>query len=239
MRKDDMGFGGLVIFQEADRFCYGVDAVILADFAARIRSDASSAADLGAGNGAVSLILSHKMEKAGIKAIEIQKEMAALAQKSVEANGLEERIEVIEADVRDIVHDENYRECVDVAVCNPPYIPEKECLISPNPGKAIARHEIKGKLKDFLEAAFYMLKDKGDLFMIHRPSRLVDIISYARDTGLEAKTLRPVAAEKDEDSNLVLIHFRKGAGKELKLMRPLYIYENGRYTDELLSIYER
>lgn len=235
-RIDQMGFGKLCLIQDSDEFCYGVDAVILADFAAKTAKKKRAICDLGTGTGAIPLILSHKTEAERLTGIEVQKNSYELALRNVEMNGLSKRVEIMNLNVKDIKE----RDCYDVVTCNPPYAEGGKALLSSLDAKAIARHEILGDLKDFMNAAARLLKDRGELFMVHRPSRLVDIMCIGRELRLEPKTLRMVCPREGEAANIVLVHFIKGAGRELKVLPDLYVYgENGTYSDEIQSIYER
>lgn len=241
-RVDNIGFGNLRLVQQPEDFCYGVDAVLLGDFAAERLADGSTVLDLGTGNGILPLLLSHKARPSRIYGLDIQEEAAALAQRNAEENGLSELIEILQGDVRDLGKTlrQDLAGRLDAVVTNPPYVRRQSGLHGDNPARTIARHEIHGSLEDFFAASARMLKGKGSLFMVHRPSRLADLMAAARANGLEPKTLRMVAPEEGSAPNLVLIHFIKGGRRELVLLPTLCIYGPGRaYTPEILRIYEK
>lgn len=236
-RIDDMGFGGLRILQDPESFCYGVDAVLLADFAARRK--ARAIADLGTGNGAIPLILSAKLPEAKLTGLEIQERAYDLACRSAALNSLESRIRLVHGDVKeaaDLLGAGRY----DAVTANPPYVPRGRGLSASGPGHALARHEHAATLEDFLSAAAILLRPKGFLYMIHRPARLADLVTQARIRGLEPKELRLVAPAPGRPPNLLLAAFSKGGGNELRFQDTLYIRDNaGAYTREIETIYGR
>lgn len=239
-RIENIGFGELKLIQEPDRFCYGIDAVILADFACSICLDFDCAVDLGTGNGIIPLILSHKNKVATITGIDVQRASIELAKRSCILNGLEARLTFIEADVTEELRGRYVADEADIVTCNPPYFPKGGAIPNKNSAKFIARHETTASVEDFIKAAALILKDHGHFFMVHRPSRLADIFYYCRLYGLEPKNMRLVVPRQTEAPNIVLIHCIKGGGKELKVMNELAVYdENGNYTDEIQRIYGR
>ena len=249
-RIENTGFGNIKLIQDPDQFCYGVDAVILADFANSLCPDFTSAVDLGTGNGIIPLILSHKNSTAHITGVEVQPDSADMAKRSCEMNGLTDRITIAVGDVLDIYEDmmsgslgtclELKKGSADMVTCNPPYFTKGGAIPSSSRAKFIARHETTAQVEDFIKAAAAFLKRKGHFFMVHRPSRLADIFYYSRKHGLEPKDLRMVVPKPGEAPNIVLIHCIKGGGKELNVMKELAVYgEDGRYSDEIEKIYER
>lgn len=246
-RVDETGFGELRLIQKPDEFCYGVDAVILADFAAKAsgsgrlqqRND-TAAADLGTGTGIIPLILTHKTLWKKITGIEVQKNSFDRACRNAAMNKLEERLEFVNGDVKDYASEwgRNLRESFDVVTTNPPYTESCGGMKSHNTAKAIARHETTAGLEDFMSCASWLLKPKGELFMVHRPSRLVDICCLGRKYKLEPKELRFVSPDISSPPNIILVHFVKGGGRQLTLLDPLAVYgDDGSYTDELCSCY--
>lgn len=234
-RIDCIGFSDLKLIQKPKDFCYGVDAVVLADFAAR--KQARSIVDLGTGTGIIPLILSHKTEAETIYGIEYQQESFERALRNARLNGLTDRVRFIHADVSEF---DGLQGWADAVTANPPYMPDNGGLTNSSEAKAIARHEIRGQLEDFIRCARNLLKERGDFYMIHRPFRLVDIFSLCRQYRLEPKEMRLIAPQKGEVPNLVLLHCVKNGGRELKLLKELYVYqENGAYTEEIERIYER
>ncbi|MEY8369522.1 tRNA1(Val) (adenine(37)-N6)-methyltransferase [Anaerovoracaceae bacterium 42-11] len=241
LRLDRTGFGDLEIFQRPEEFCYGVDAVLLADFAAggaARRKQACRMMDLGTGTGIVPLILSHKTQAAYIAGMEVQEGAWQLAEKNRLHNGLESRLEFFHRDVKDF--DKAQSGTFDVVTTNPPYT-EGSCGIeSSNRAKAIARHETTASLDDFVRTAAALLKDKGDFYMVHRPGRLVDICESCRKHGLEPKEMRFVSGKPLEKPNIILVHCVKHGNRELRFLHPLYVHnEDGSYSEEVLKIYEK
>lgn len=237
---ENIGFGDLKLIQDTDGFRYGIDAVILADFAVSMRPDFGTAVDLGTGNGIIPFILCHKNEKAKIIGIELQESALKLAGRSCAMNSLESRVRFVCGDVSCLDEDIWAGEDVDVVVCNPPYFARGGGLLPENEKRFIARHETTADVGDFIKAAADILRGKGDFFMVHRPSRLVDIFCSCRKYGLEPKDMRYVVPRKGEVPNIVLIHCVAGGGRELKMMKELCVYEaDGRYTEEIMRIYER
>ncbi len=254
IRTDDIGFGGLKILQDPDDFCYGIDAVLLADTAAkaiRARYPASQdrgkgtaqsriirAADLGTGNGIVPLILSHKIPGSVITGFEMEIRRAELACRSTEKNGLSERISVINSDILDIGSE--YDGKYDIVTMNPPYVKRGSGLRNTDPAKMSARHETTAGIGEFLQTAYRLLKSKGEAVLVHRPSRLADIIYEARRCRLEPKELRMVVPSKGGKANICLVLFSKDGGPQLDILPQLAVRnEDGTYTDEIESIYER
>lgn len=234
-RIDNIGFSDLQLIQKPEEFCYGVDAVILADFASRKR--VKHAVDLGTGTGIVPLIMSHKTNAEKLYGIEYQNDSYDRAKRNIALNGLEDRLDFINANVRDF---EGLDEWADVVTTNPPYMIHNGALINDNDAKAIARHEVAGTLEDFIKCASRILKNKGDFYMVHRPGRLVDIFSTCRKYRMEPKEIRLVSPMQGKPANIVLVHCIKNGGAELKILPELYVYkDNGVYSDEIQQIYER
>lgn len=228
---------GYRIIQKRDAFRYGVDAVLLADFADI--KHRHTVVDLGTGTGIIPILIYAKKKPAMITAVEIQKEIAEMAERSIRMNGLEGSIKVECMDLKDapaLLGKAKY----DCVVTNPPYV-KKECGINnPSESKAIARFEIMCSLEDVLTAARELLKPGGKLFMVHRTDRLADIIYEMRNKGIEPKRIRFVHPSTGKRPNLLLIEGARGGNKELKFMDPLYIYDDeGEYTEEIHRIYGR
>lgn len=239
-RIEDIGFGGLKLIQESESFCYGIDAVILADFAYRICSGFRTAADLGTGNGIIPFILSCKNEAAHFIGIELQEDAIELARRSCRLNRLESRIEFVQSDVAELTPEAVGKREIDIVTCNPPYFPKGGGIPSSSSSRFIARHETVASVDDFVKAAAVLLNGKGHFFMVHRPSRLVDIFCSCRRHALEPKDVRFVVPRAGELPNIVLIHCTAGGGRELHMMKELCVYgQDGKYTDEIMKIYER
>ena len=186
-RIDDLEYKGLKIIQNTDGFCFGIDAVLLSDFAKEIRNN-SEVLDLGTGTGILSILLSEKTKLKKIYGIEIQNEVANMAKKSVLLNDLENKIEIINKDIKEI---ENIFEknSIDSIVTNPPYKKLDTGKINEKENKFISRHEVTANLEDFVKVSFNLLKDKGSLYMVHRPERLAEIIYILKKNKLEPKKI--------------------------------------------------
>lgn len=242
-RLDSIGFGSLRLIQRPDEFCYGVDAVILADFAARGFSRKSAlkrAMDLGMGTGIIPLILSHKTRASEILGIEVQQDSYERACRNIELNGLTDRLTAIHGDVANADFGA-MAGSFDLVTSNPPYMTGSCGLINKIDAKTIARHETTGTLEDFIRAAKVLLRDRGEFCMVHRPSRMVDIFAHCRKYRLEPKEIRLVSPRAGTEPNIMLVRCVKNGGAELKILPPLYVYrEDGSgYSKEIELIYER
>ena len=234
-RIDDLQINDLKIIQNKEWFCFGIDSVLLSGFASEIHKN-SKILDLGTGTGILALLLSAKVENSKITGIEVQENVAEMARRSVALNGLEDRIEVLTINVKNLKNDMQF----DAVVTNPPYKKEGTGLTNENNVKLISRHEIKGNLEDFIKASSMELKDKGSMYMVNRPERLVDIFEYCRNYKLEPKEMQMVYSKVNSKPSLVLVKATKNANRYLKVREPLYIYkEDGEYTDEVLKIYNK
>lgn len=228
---------GYKIIQKTHSFRYGVDAVLLADFA-NIKKE-HSVIDLGTGTGIIPILIYARKKPSEITAVEIQQDMAEMAERSIKLNGLEDSIKVLCMDLKDtpVILGKAKYDCV---VTNPPYV-KKECGINnPSETKAIARFEVMCTLEELLKTAKELLKPGGKLYMVHRTDRLADIIFEMRNNGIEPKRIRFVHPSIGKRPNLLLIEGARGGNKELKFMDPLYIHdEKGNYTEEIYKIYGR
>ena len=238
-RIENIGFGNLKLVQNPEEFCYGVDAVLLADFAYSFCGDFSFAVDLGTGTGVIPFILSHKNKSAEFLGVELQESSVRMARKGCSLNSLDSRIRFIQADVAQLDGGVCARN-VDVVTCNPPYFKRGGGIPSGNASRFMARHETVASIEDFVKAAAMLLNGKGHFFLVHRPSRLVDIFCSCRKHRLEPKDIRYVVPKRGEIPNIVLLHCVAGGGRELKTMRELCVYEpDGSYSEEIQRIYER
>ena len=237
-RIDDLEYKGLKIIQKNKGFCFGIDAVLLSDYAKEIKNN-SKVLDLGTGTGILSILLTGKTNLSKIYGIELQKDIADMARRSVVLNELQNKIEILNIDINDL---ENKFEInsFDAIVTNPPYKNENTGKINDNEYKYISRHETTANLSDFIKISFRMLKDKGSLYMVHRPERLADIIYELRANKLEPKNIRFVYSNINKEPKLVLIKAVKNANSFLKVDKPLFVYdEKGNYTEEILKIYNK
>lgn len=247
-RMDRIGFGDLRLIQKPEDFCYGVDAVLLSHFAAthggqknycKIKS--KRAIDLGTGTGIIPLILSHKTDIREIFGLEIQQESYHRALRNISLNDAEKRIKILHGDVTDIenVLSKDFMESFDMVTTNPPYILKNGAIKNEKIEKMIARHETTGLMDDFVRTASMLLKPKGDFYMVHRPSRLIDISVSCRIHKLEPKKICFVSPRRGEVPNIILLHCVKFGNPELKYMKNLNIYEGTEYSKEIKEIYER
>jgi len=233
-RIDDLQLKGLKLIQDTNGFCFGIDAVLLANFA-KIKRGAN-VADLGTGTGIIPILIAGKSEAKKIVGVEIQEEVYEMATRSIKLNKLEDRVQIVNADIKTIdkeleVH--GYH----VVTSNPPYM-HMDGIKNPNDKKAISRHEVKCNLEDVIRSASRLTMPKGKFFMIHRPTRLVDIITLGRKYKLEPKQLQFIHPRANKAPNLVLVEFVKDGRPELKILDPLYVYgEDGNYTEELRAVY--
>jgi len=237
-RIDDLEYKDLKIIQNKDGFCFGIDSVLLSDFAKDIRNNAK-VIDLGTGTGILPILLCGKTNLSKIYGIEIQKDVAEMATRSVKLNKLENKIEIINTNIKEIdnILEKNKFEAI---VTNPPYKKINSGIINENEKKLISRHEITASLEDFIKIGFKMLKDKGAFYMVHRPERLVDIISLLRQNKLEPKVIRMVYSNEESKSVLVLIKAVKNGKEFLNFEKPLFVYDKqGNYTEEILKIYNK
>ena len=237
-RIDDLQYKELKIIQNKNWFCFGMDSVLLSDFAKNIKKD-SLVLDLGTGNGILGLLLCAKTNLKKIIGVEIQKEVSMLAEKNIKYNNLENKFEILNEDLRKIpqIYSDN---SFDVIVTNPPYMKTGSGAKNESEAKMIARHEIKCNIEDVIKVSYKLLKDKGEFYMVHRANRICDILFSMRKIKIEPKIIRFVQPGPDKEPNLVLIKGIKNAGEFLKVERNLIIYkENGEYTEEVLKIYNK
>ncbi|MBP2656572.1 MAG: hypothetical protein H6Q73_4141 [Firmicutes bacterium] len=233
-RLDDLLIGDLKIIQHEKEFCFSLDAVLLAHFAT-VRPG-WAIADLGAGTGVLGLLLAAR--GAGqVTGVEINSYMAQMAKRTIELNGLSERLQIVCADVREIktVLNAGAR---DLVVANPPYRPSGGGFISSNDHVAAARHELLGSLKDFVAAASYLVKFRGRFAMVHLPERMAEIIQTMMSYGLEPKRLRLVYPSIERKPRFLLVEGVRGAKPGLDVLPPLFVYgSDGKYSKEINDYY--
>jgi len=235
-RLDDLQCKGLKIIQDTRGFCFGVDAVLLANFTEVKKGN--SVIDLGTGTGIIPILIAGKTEASHIVGIEIQEHMAEMASRSILLNGIQEKVKIFHEDIKNCIKLFG-PSSFDVVTTNPPYMNCGGGLINPNDFKAISRHEIKCTLEDVIQISSKILKPGGKFNMVHRPERLVDIIYLMRLYKLEPKRIRFVHPSPYKKANLVLIEGAKNGNPQLKMMPPLYVYnEHGEYSEEIHKIYK-
>ena len=233
-RIDDLQRNGRVIIQNPARFCFGIDAVLLSSFAHVKRGE--TVIDLGSGNGILPILLEAKNDGKSFTGLEIQPENVDMARRSVRINGTE-KISFIEGDIKEASKIFG-RGRTDVVVSNPPYMKAGSGVKNTTDAKMIARHEILVSLDDLVRETSALLKDGGRCYYVHRPFRLVDIFSKMRENKVEPKRLRLVYPQIDKEPVLALIEGRKNGGDELKVEKPLVLYNSdGTYSDEMRENY--
>lgn len=234
-RIDDLHRNGYRIIQQARGFCFGMDAVLLSGFAA-VRSG-ERALDLGTGTGIIPILLKAKTEGEHFTALEIQPEVADMARRSVALNGLEENISVVTGDIKEASQIFGAAS-FDVVTVNPPYMNDRHGLKNPALPKAIARHEVLCTLEDVVREGAKVLKSGGRMYMVHRPHRLIEIVTAMTKYRLEPKRMKLVHPFVDKDANMVLIEAVRGGKSMIKVEKPLIVYkEPGVYTDEIYDLY--
>lgn len=234
-RIDDLHRNNYKIIQNTEKFCFGMDAVLLSGFT-RVLLD-ETVLDMGTGTGIIPILLEAKTPGKRFYGLEIQKESADMARRSVILNKLEDKIDIIEGDIKEASMLFG-RSSFDVVTCNPPYMNHNHGITNSDSSKAIARHEILCTLEDVIREASRVLKPKGRLYMVHRPFRLVDIINTCSKYKLEAKRMRFVYPYVDKEPNMVLVECIKGGGRNLIACPPLIVYKKpGVYTEEIIEIY--
>ena len=234
-RVDDLQRNGYRIIQRTDGFCFGMDAVLLSGFAMVKKGE--RALDLGTGTGIIPILLEAKTEGEHFSALEIQREVADMARRSVSLNGLEEKIQIVEGDIREASQIFGAAS-FDVVTSNPPYMNDAHGLKNPDLPKAIARHEVLCTLDDVVREASRVMKTGGRFYMVHRPHRLAEIITVLRGYKLEPKRMKMVHPFADRDANMVLIEAVKGGGVFLKMEAPVIVFkEPGVYADEIRDVY--
>lgn len=233
-RVDDLQNGYYVI-QNPQKFCFGMDAVLLSGFA-KIKKD-ERVLDMGTGTGIIPVLLKAKTPGEHFTGLEIQEECAEMAQRSVAYNNLEQDIDIVCGDIKEAA--EIFEAASFHAVTsNPPYMIGQHGLQNPYMAKAIARHEILCTLEDVVSQAAKVLKDRGRFYMVHRPFRLVEIFQVLTRYKLEPKRMQLVYPFKDREPNMVLIEALKGGNSRITVEKPLIVYEKpGVYTEEILKIY--
>lgn len=234
-RLDELHRKGYKLIQDPNRFCFGMDAVLLSDFALVKKNE--RALDLGTGTGIIPILLEAKNEGAHYTGLEIQQESADMAQRSILYNGLESKIDIVSGDIKDaskIFGASSF----DVITTNPPYMIGNHGISCEQEAMAIARHEVMCTLEDILRESRKVLKPRGRFYMVHRPFRLAEIFSKMVAYKIEPKRMRLVYPYKDKEPNMVLIEGLADGNSRLKVEKPLIVYESrGKYTQDIIDIY--
>ncbi len=237
-RIDDLQFENLKIIQNTDGFCFGVDSVLLTEFARDIRKN-SKIADLGTGTGILGILLSKKVLPSEIVGVELQKEVAEMADRSIKLNNLENVFTIINDDVKSVGNLKEYKKYFDVVVTNPPYKKLGTGINTENEKQQISRYESTATLDNWISSASKILKDNGSFYMVYRTDRLTELIEILRKNKLEVKRMRFVYSKVDSQSNLLMLKAVRNANTFMKVEKPLIIYnKDGSYTDEIMNIYK-
>lgn len=234
-RLDELQRNGYRIIQNTEKFCFGMDAVLLSGFA-QVKPG-GVVLDLGTGTGIIPILMEAKTPAAHLTGLEIQEESADMARRSVELNGLSDKISIVTGDIKEA--DRIFKSAsFDVITSNPPYMIGEHGLQNPDAPKAIARHEVLCTLEDVVGQAAKLLKPGGHFFMVHRPFRLAEIICTMTKYKLEPKRMQLVYPFVDKEPNMVLIEGVRGGKSRMTVEKPLIIYEKpGVYMPEIYDIY--
>lgn len=235
-RIDQLYSQNIKIIQSEDVFSFSLDAVLLANFVKINRSNKNQIVDLCAGNGAVGLFVSNKT-KAKITEVEIQPELADMAKRSINLNGLENQIDVINDDLND-VNKYISKDSIDIVMVNPPYFPDHfDSKKNPNQHLAIARHEIKTNLHQVVKKSSDLLKTGGKLYLVYRPDRLYELMDELNSNRLAIKHLQFIYPKKNTRANMVLVSaIKDGKNNGLIVDSPIIVYDNEEYTDYMKEI---
>ncbi len=234
-RIDDLERNNFKIIQNPARFCFGMDAVLLSGFA--FVREGERAIDLGTGNGIIPILLAAKTPGEHFTGLEIQHDNVEMAQRSVLLNGIGDRVEIIEGDIKTASATFG-KASFEVVTSNPPYMLGNHGLVNPDSAKAIARHEIMCTLEDVVREASLLLKPQGRFYLVHRPFRLAEIIVCLKEHKLEPKRMKMVHPFIDKEPNMVLIEAVRGGKPRMTVEAPLIVYkEEGVYNDEIYDIY--
>ena len=234
-RVDDLQRNGYGIIQDPGRFCFGMDAVLLSGFA-KVK-EGETVVDLGTGTGIIPILLEAKTAGAHFTGLEIQPESADMARRSVEYNGIGDRVSIVTGDIKEASRIFGAAS-VDVVTTNPPYMIGQHGMVNDADAKTIARHEVLCTLDDILRESARLLKPQGRFYMVHRPFRLVEIFCLMHDYGIEPKRMKMVHPFVDKEPNMVLIEGLRGGNARLTVEKPVIVFrEPGIYTEEITEVY--
>ena len=234
-RIDELNRNGYQIIQDKNRFCFGMDAVLLSGFATV--KPGETVLDLGTGTGIIPILLEAKTDGAHFTGLEIQPDSADMARRSVALNRLEQKVDIVTGDIKDASKLFG-ASSFDVITTNPPYMIGQHGLQNPDEAKAIARHEVLCTLEDIMRESSKLLKPKGRFYMVHRPFRLSEIFCCMTKYGIEPKRMKLVHPFINKEPNMVLIEGLHGGNPRMTVEKPLIVYkEQGKYTDEIYDIY--
>lgn len=242
MKKEEKVINDLVYFkdikivQNKNYFNFSLDSILLPNFV-NLTEGTKNILDLCTGNAPIPLVLSTKT-KAKIIGVEIQKEIYELALESIKINKLDDQIQIINDDVKNI---QNLYETdsFDIITCNPPYFKKnKGSILNDNYIKSVARHELEINIEDIIKISRKLLKNGGSLCIVHRTDRFSEVFDLMKKNNIEPKRVRFIYPKTNKESNLFLIDGKKNGNAGLKILPPLYIHnEDGSYTDEVLKMF--
>lgn len=234
-RLDDLHRNQLKIIQNPEKFCFGMDAVLLSGFV-KVK-EKEKVLDLGTGTGIIPILLSVKTSAEHLTGLEIQEESADMARRSVAFNHLEEKISIVTGDIKEASQIFGAAS-FDVVTSNPPYMDHHHGLVNPQMPLAIARHELLCNLEDVISQASKLLKPNGRFYLVHRPHRLAEIIVLMKQYQLEPKRMKLVHPYIDKEPNMVLLEGLRGGKPMIKVEAPLIVYEKQNvYSPEIYEIY--
>lgn len=227
----------LKIVQNTDWFKFSLDSILLVDFL-NIDNKNAKILDLCCGNAPIPLLLTIKVNSV-ITGVELQKEIFDLAKKSISINNLDDRIELLNIDAKDIVS-KYESDTFDIITCNPPYFKvDENSLFNKNDIKTTARHETNIKLEDIFKISKKILKNNGKIALVHRTERFMDIVDEMRKNNIEPKRVRFVYPKTSKNSNLVLVEGSKNGKPGLKILPPLFVHdEDGNYLEKIKELFE-
>lgn len=224
------------IIQKNSGYRFSIDSMLLSHFVTLTKN--SRVADLGSGSGVISIILAYRFASSRIESVEIQKDLADMARRSVQLNAYQDRVRISHCDVKSIRKIFETKS-MDAVVFNPPYRKIDSGRINPDNERAVARHEVKGALTDFLAAARYLLKDWGTTSIIYPATRGAGLFYNMRKNNIEPKKVRMVHSKMSSRAEFILVEGVKGGGEELFVMPPLFIYEeDGEYSAEMKALFK-
>lgn len=232
---DDLMINNLKIIQKKKGFRFTLDAVLLGHFATV--KEADRVVDLGTGTGVIPLILSTRAALGQVIGVELQEEMAEMAQRTMEYNKLENLIRIVKGDLKEI-HKIIGGGQYNLVIVNPPYYLPGHGMASPAESKAVSRHQLECSLEDIVHSASKLLNYQGRFALIYPAERMADLFALLRSYKLEPRLIRFIHSYRESPSRLMLVEARKSAPPELRILPPLIVYKKpGEYEEEILRWY--